>query len=499
MSLFKRLEGETWEDFGRRRFTVLARIFWANGMTSAGSILIVVTFILLLVFMFIHIYDALLKRPAHPYVGLISFMVLPAMMALGLVLLGGGLLIRRWRRQRGEPEREAVPLEGDRLLRRGLVIGLLTAVFLVLFGTFSYEAYHYTDSVGFCLKICHQVMRPEGVAYARSPHAHVACVDCHIGPGASWFVRSKLSGLRQVYAVLTDSYDRPIPTPVQDLRPARETCEVCHWPAKFQGANLRITQHYETDRANTATVTALVLKVGGLPRSGAPATGIHWHVDPRNEVRYLATGAARQDIVEVVRDTPAGEVRFLRQGAQADTAKGEWRVMDCIDCHNRPTHIYARPDEAVDAALADGLLDPSLPWLRKEGVAALRAVEPGADTAGQLLTWLTSTYRLAHPDDLPAVQDSLPRAAQVLAQILEDNVFPQMRISWGTYTSNLWHFDADGDLSSGACFRCHDEEHVSANGETISQDCDLCHTLLADREANWSGLQGVREDFLRHP
>jgi hypothetical protein len=499
MSPFRRAEGETWAEYGRRRFTVLARIFWANSMTSAGSIIIVVAFVLLLAFMFVHIYDVVLKRPTHPYVGLISFMVLPALMALGVVLVIGGLLLRRWRRRRGVPERKAEPLEGDRLLRRGVVIGLLTTVFLVLFGTFSYEAYHYTDSVGFCLKICHRVMRPEGVAYARSPHAHVACVDCHIGPGASWFVRSKLSGLRQVYAVLTNTYDRPIPVPVQDLRPARETCEVCHWPAKFQGASLRITRNFESDRANTPTVTALVLKVGGLPRPGAPATGIHWHVDPNNQVRYLATDRARQNIVEVIRDTPAGEIRFVREGAAADTAKGEWRVMDCIDCHNRPTHIFDRPDEAVDAALADGLLNPSLPWLRKEGVAALHAVEPGGATADSILARLVSSYRQEHPEDLPAVQDSLPRAAGVLAQILEENVFPHMRITWDTYTSNIWHFTPDGDLSSGACFRCHDEEHVSEQGQTISQDCDLCHTLLADHEADWTGLKGIREDYLQHP
>src|SRR5512147_2459048 len=105
-------------------------------------------------------------------------------------------------------------------------------------------------------------MNPEFTAYRLSPHARVACVDCHVGTGATWYVRSKLSGLRQVYAVLTNSYDRPIPTPITDLRPARETCEECHWPEKFYARQLRNTKHYLTDSANTEWNISLQMKIG---------------------------------------------------------------------------------------------------------------------------------------------------------------------------------------------------------------------------------------------
>jgi hypothetical protein len=497
MRFMRRGEGETWADYGRRRFTALAGVFWANGWTVAGSVLVLAALFLLVVFLGLHLYGALLARPAHPYVGLIGFMVLPGLLVLGWVLIGFGQLVRRLRSRRTGSAGPA--LEGERLLRRGATVGLITAVVLVVLGTFSYEAYHYTDSVGFCLEVCHQVMRPEGVAYARSPHANVACVDCHIGPGASWFVRSKLSGLRQVVAVLADSYSRPIPTPVENLRPARETCEVCHWPARFHGAKLTVRQHFEPDRPNTPTVTALVLKVGGLPRPGAPATGVHWHVDPRNEVRYRAADAERREILEVVQSTPEGEVRYLREGVDPDGDGGVWRVMDCIDCHNRPTHVFELPEQAVDEALADGRLDPALPYLRREAVRALRAVQPGDDTADSLASWLRATYEREHPEDLAALSGALPATTRELAAILERNVFPGMAITWGTYPINLTHFDAAGELSDGGCFRCHDEEHVSAGGQTISQDCDACHTVLAWREEEWAGLSGLGEEFLRRP
>jgi hypothetical protein len=92
---------------------------------------------------------------------------------------------------------------------------------LLIIGTASYRGVEYLDSTTLCGTTCH-VMLPENTAYHVSPHAHVACMDCHIGPGLPWMVRAKLTGLRQVYMVATHTYPRPTPSPVKtSVRPAK--------------------------------------------------------------------------------------------------------------------------------------------------------------------------------------------------------------------------------------------------------------------------------------
>ena len=472
--------------------------FWSNWISAAGSMLAVVSVLLLIVMLALYVYKAFLQRQSNPYVDLIGFMVLPAILGAGVVLVVVGNIFRRIQRRRGVPDAHAIEIGGMFLLRKAVIAGGITLILLIGVGVFSYEAYHFTDSNEFCLNVCHQVMAPEGTTYSRSPHAHVPCVSCHIGPGASWFVQAKLSGIRQVFAVLSNSYHQPIPTPVENLRPARETCEVCHWPTKFHGAKLVVKQHFEPDRDNTPTYTANVLKVGGLPQPGGSATGIHWHVDPRNQVRYRHLDAERHDIVEVIQNMPDGEIRYLREDADPDDDSGQWRVMDCIDCHNRPTHIYEQPETAVDEAMASRQLDPAIPYLRRESVRVLREVQPGENTADLIAERLREIYHEDHADDLAALEGQLATITPVLTDILERNVFPQMAIDWHTYPSNLGHFDEEGELAETGCFRCHDDEHVSADGATISQDCENCHAVLAWREEDWEGIHGVSSEFLTH-
>jgi hypothetical protein len=257
---------------------------------------------------------------------------------------------------------------------------------------------------------------------------------------------------------------------------------VCHWPAKFHGSQLVVREHFEPDRDNTLSVSALVMKIGGMLPADQPAVGIHWHVDPRNQVRYRALDEEYQDIVEVVQTTPEGEIRYLREGADSDDGAGTWRIMDCIDCHNRPTHIFEKPGEALDEAFAVGLLSTEVPFLRAEAEQVLRAIKPDSDTPATLAGALEAIYAEKHPEDLPQLRQDLDSTAEVLAEILTRNVFPSMNIEWGTYSSNIAHFDEEGEFAETGCFRCHDEEHVSENGRVISQDCDACHVLLAERE-----------------
>jgi len=470
--------------------------FYANWIATLGSVISLVAVALLVMALLMNVYNHLLHRPVSAYVGMVTFMLLPALLGAGVVLIALGTWVHRRRVRRGEAGPSAVEIGGAEFTRKAVMVGVLAVVGMLVFTSFGYEAYHYTDSTEFCMNVCHQVMEPEAVAYSRSPHANVECVECHIGPGAEWFVKAKISGLRQVVAVLRDSYSRPVPAPVHDLRPARETCEVCHWPTKFHGSKLVVRRHTEPDRENSRSVSSLVMKVGGHPQPGVRATGVHWHVDPANEVRYRSVDDKRLVIAEVAQKTPDGEIRYFLEDAEYGPDEGEWRVMDCIDCHNRPTHIFETPVQALDDAFAAGLLDRDIPWLRKAAEQALWEVQPDDDTAAAVAAHLAAVYADEHPEDLPALRAGLDAAAEVIAAILDRNVYPEMGIEWGTYASNLGHMDLDGEFADNGCFRCHDEMHVSEDGLYISQDCDACHTLLSERETDPDALPEYVADYL---
>ena len=475
-------------------------IFWDNWLAAAGSMIALVAVFLLGMMFLLYVYNHFIGRESNAYVDLIGFMVLPIVLIGGLVLLVLGNLLRRSREKREGQKHVILLFGGSDVVRRAAFVAVGTFVLLVGIGLFTYEAYHYTDSNQFCSYVCHEVMAPEATAHASSPHANVKCVDCHIGPGADWFVRAKLSGVRQVFAVLSDDFHRPIPTPVAELRPARETCEVCHWPAKFHGSHLVTYQRFASNRDNTPQTTALVLHVGGPGGAATEATasGIHWHVDPGNEVRYRHVDGKREEIIEVIQRTPEGEIRYLRDDADEHGDAGTWRLMDCLDCHNRPSHIYDLPHRAVDLALATGTLDAGVPWLRRQAERVLRELEPDGDTAASIAARLRAIYGEEYPDDLAALEASLPQTAATLAGILERNVWPKMKITWNTYPSHLAHFDEFGEFSTSGCFRCHDGRHEAPTGAMITQDCDACHAVLAMEEADWPGLQGITaEAFLR--
>jgi len=472
-----------------RWFSDRIGFFYANWITSLGSVIALVGVALLIAALIMHMANMAVGRHANPYIDMVIFMLLPAMVVFGFVLVGLGAWVQRRRGTDAEARTIAIEMGGPAFARKAMMVGFLALISLVMFGSFGYEAYHYTDSTDFCLKVCHTVMNPEGVAYERSPHANVACVKCHIGPGADWFVKAKISGIRQVFAVLGDTYERPIPAPVHALRPARDTCESCHRPDQFHGSELIVREHSEPDRDNTPSVTAVVVKVGGRPQPGLKATGVHWHVDPDNEVRYRAVDEKRQEIAEVVQQTPDGEVRYLADWADPDNTEGEWRVMDCIDCHNRPSHTFETPARALDEAFADGFLDAGIPWLRYEAERALLSIQPDGDTAAAVAAFLESAYVTDHPGDLPALRAGLADASSHLAAILERNVFPDMEIVWGTYPNHIGHMGLDGDyVENGGCFRCHDDAHESDDGRVISQDCDACHNIVAERESDLEGL-----------
>jgi hypothetical protein len=421
----------------------------------------------------------------NPYLGLILLLILPAVFLLGLILMPIGILLRRHELARsGEIPHVYPKIDFTQPVFRqaALWVAGLTIANLAIFGIASYRGVEYMDSARFCGQTCHTVMQPEFTAYQASPHQRVSCVQCHIGPGAGWFVRSKVSGVRQIVAVTFHTYERPIPTPVEQLRPARETCEQCHWPQRFTGDKFIVRTKYSDDEKNTALTTVLLLKVGGRTFQGS--VGIHGrHLNDHSRVQYISTDRQRQVIPEVdYLDDSGKTVAFISTDAKAtpqELAAGEHRTMDCVDCHNRPTHVFQLPDRAVDEAMSEGRISPELPFIKKTAVQVLNASYPDRDTASRkiessLQDWYRTSYPAVYRDKRPLVDQA---SSQVQAIYLR-NIFPAMKITWGTYPNNLGHTDSLG------CFRCHDGSHKSSDGRVIPNDCDTCHQLLAVDEAN---------------
>jgi len=356
-----------------------------------------------------------------------------------------------------------------------------TIVFIMMSVIGSYQAYEFTDSVQFCGQLCHSVMNPEFTAYQLSPHARVACVDCHVGAGASWYVRSKLSGARQVIAVTFNTFPRPIPTPVHNLRPAPETCEECHWPRRFYGAQLKVFTHYAEDEKNTPRQIRMLLKTGGGdPSTGSPS-GIHWHMNISNEITYIATDEKRQVIPYIrAKDMQGRITEYMAKDAPLtpqQIAKMPKRRMDCVDCHNRPTHIYVPPDRAVDDSLFAGRLDAYLPFLKQQAVTVLTNTYPTTEAAMEgIATDLHKFYLTKYPDIDKNNQSGIRSAIAEVQRIYRSTTFPEMKLDWKTHPNNIGHFYFTG------CFRCHDGQHVSSDGRAIRKDCDICHSILEQQE-----------------
>jgi len=444
-------------------------------LTSASAVL----------FLVLYGIDLVGPEGSGPYRGIITFLIIPAFFVVGLLLMPVGLWRERRRERLAEERGEAAPafpvidLNRSRTRKALLIFVALTAVNLVVLSVGTYKGLEVMDSTAFCGAACHSVMQPEYTTYQRSPHARVKCVECHIGAGADWFVKSKLSGSWQVVSVAFNLYPRPIPAPVHNLRPARETCEECHWPQKFVGDRFKVNTHFSEDETNTETKTVLVLKVGG--RQAGRSHGIHWHVDPKNTVRYRAD-EKRQTMYEVEMTYTGGQITHWK-GPEADSpeaAEAGWRTMDCVDCHNRPSHVYRMPAEELDAALLGERIDASLPFIRREGLTALETEYPSHESAREgIAKAIANFYAESYPDIASRRAEAIAIAGEALGDIYCWNVFPEMNVTWGTYKNHIGHPDMSAEVG---CFRCHGGEHMTEEGEMISMDCTTCHSLLAQEE-----------------
>ena len=470
---------------------------FTNPITIIGVAIAAISFIVII---FLAVLEYFAETP-NPYMGILAFVIVPSVLLSGLAIAAFGV----WREHRleriGAPVERHLPIIylNNPSHRAGVSLVSFGSLALILVSSFgSFKAYEHMESDTFCGQSCHTVMTPEYTAYKNSPHARVGCVKCHIGPGAGWFVRSKLSGSYQLYAVLFNKYPRPIKTPIHNLRPAQETCEQCHWPRQFYSEKLMSNTYFTSGEKTTKWKLDLLVKIGGGNQEAGPTSGIHWHMNINNKVTYIATDEGRQSIPWVRTEAADGTVHTYRSTDMKfttdDSAKNPARRMDCIDCHNRPTHIYHAPARSVNNLMTLGWIDPSLPSAKDLSVFVLESSYPTTAVAvDSIKNSIEGFYRTNFPALLTTKRKEIDRMIAEVQTLYSRNYFPEMNASWKSFPDNIGHMYFLG------CFRCHDGKHVAENGKVLSKDCNTCHAILAqqfERDTVRIALQGVK---YRHP
>lgn len=446
-----------------------------NPISSLGAVLTTISAVLFLFFFFLDLFGF----HTNPYLGIVTFLLLPGVFVAGLLLIPLGLWRERRRIARGLPAGAnrwpSVDFGLPHVRQVAIVVLALTAVNIAIVALAAVESIEYVDSTPFCTGVCHTPMEPQAVAHQRGVHASISCTSCHVGAGAPGFVKAKMGGVRRLLAVARGSYQRPVPSPVRDLPMAVETCRTCHTPTKYVGDVVRTFPYFSDDEAVTDGSTTMTMRVGGGGWDAGGPAGIHWHASPQNRIEFIATDAARETIPWVRVTDGKGDVReFVVDGVTPEQlASGERRIMDCTDCHNRQGHpVAATAERAVDRALARGLLPRTLPFVRREALAALGDSHADRATAErQIAERLTTFYRREYADLVRAPDPRLGQAVAATQQLYAENLFPAMKVSWGAYLSNIGHMDSPG------CFRCHDDLHKSSASTVISQDCEMCHRI----------------------
>jgi len=467
-----------------------------NLISLAGLVLAVTAAGLIIGFLS---YEGITGRE-EPYLGLMTYFLFPGMLIFGLLLVPLGAFLVREKRRRFSREGEQLPpfprVDFNEPHKRHLFIFFVVASvgFVLIVSVASLKGFEFTESTTFCGELCHVVMAPEHTAWANSPHAKVKCVECHVGPGAAWYVKAKISGMRQLYAVLFHTYPATIGTPIENLRPARDTCEQCHWPEKFYFGRQKVFYHYAPNEQNTPREINMMINIGGDPNT-QHSKGIHWHIG--SEVTYIATDQKRINIPYIsVKDKDGKVTEYLdteKPLTKDEIAKANKRVMDCLDCHNRPAHVYRAPGIEIDEKFARKQLDPSLPYLKKVAVEVMTRPYKDKDEAKATIAKdLPGFYAEKYPAIAQSKQQEIKQAVDVVQDIYYRNFFPNMHINWNTYPNYIGHFYTPG------CFRCHDGKHKSAEGKVISKDCEMCHTVLSQKQENIPANAAPTKKFV-HP
>ncbi|HPC98812.1 MAG TPA: NapC/NirT family cytochrome c [Bacteroidales bacterium] len=471
-----------------------------NWISIIGLLIAVINLALIIILFLI----STILDEQETYLGLFIYIILPGFMLLGLLMMPAGIIISRRKAIAGlkadSKRLPVVDLNNPNHKKAFVTFTIITLIILLLSTYGSFEAYHLTESVPFCGTLCHKVMEPEYTAYQNSPHANISCVECHVGSGASWYVKSKLSGLHQVYAVLAKTYKTPIPTPLHDLRPARETCEQCHWPQKFYSRTLQSKKYYMADSLNTEWDIVLQMKTGPQYSNLGLNEGIHWHINPDVNIEYISENDQREVITWIkYTNKSTGQTTFYKNpdidiSDSIINASGK-RSMDCIDCHNRPTHIYNSPPVYFDNAMLKNEISGNIPFIKKAAMEVLRNNFPDKDSAIiQIRESISAFYKSELPEYYDAHKDLIDKAISALQSEFSKNTFPSMKVTYDVYPNHIGHLESEG------CFRCHNDAFVSDNGRRITRDCNLCHTIIGQGKKNMMQFATVNDtlEFI-HP
>jgi len=471
-----------------------------NWLTIIGSFIAGINLALIILLFII----STIFNKGNTNLGLFIYIILPGFMILGLLMVPVGMIRERRRTRRLTVKEEAkfprMDLNDPRHRNAFIIFTITTIIVLFLSTLGSFQAFHITESVEFCGTLCHKVMEPEYTAYQNSPHANVACVECHVGSGASWYVKSKLSGLHQVYAVLTKSYPTPIETPLHDLRPARETCEKCHWPQKFYARTLWTNKYFLADSVNSEWDIMLQMKTGPEYSGLGLREGIHWHINPDVQIEYVSENDKRENITYVkFTNKTSGVVKIFRNAGNpiSDSllAASSARTMDCIDCHNRPSHNYNSPTVYFDKAMLRGTISKDIPFFKKAAMGILKETFTDSDTAlMKIKESITGFYKTNHAEYYASNQDLIDKSISTVQTVFKENTFPKMKVTYDHYPEHIGHLESDG------CFRCHNDAFIAQDGSKISRDCNLCHSIVGQGKPGTMEYTTIRENLeFKHP
>ncbi|MDH3392705.1 MAG: NapC/NirT family cytochrome c [Desulfobulbaceae bacterium] len=464
---------------GRLKRRRISRYIY-NWLTLSGLLIVSISLFLILIVFLLEFFSGL----SSSYLGIVYLILLTGIF-LGMFMVPVGMLIEKRAQTRGATSIifSRWTIDFSKKAHRNIVITFILSSILIALcgGVGTYKAYHLTEKTDFCGSLCHVVMKPEWTTYQNSAHARVKCVECHIGPGAGWYIRSKASGIRQVLAVMKNSFPRPIPTPITNLRPAQDTCEECHWPGRFIGYRETIKNYYLADEKNTPHNLRLLMNIGGQ-RGASLGGGIHYHMLMAGRIEYIARDDNRQEIpfVRITRKDGSKEEFNNNELPLTKEEKSQFqtRVLDCMDCHNRPAHQFNTPGDTVNTAMASGEISTALPFIKREAVRSLDGEYASTDEA---ITAIASQLREFYKKNYPAIfsreEVMLSRAIDKVQNIYRNNIFPEMKVSWHNYPNNLGHREWPG------CFRCHNDSMVSENGNKLFRDCNTCHLILT-QDAN---------------
>jgi hypothetical protein len=364
------------------------------------------------------------------------------------------------------------PKNKKEAVRRTLLTGIAFITGFVILGVIAIQVWEYSNSVSFCANTCHDVHPEEISAFRDSFHANVKCTECHMGRvGTLRSMFLKAGHFRHLPAVIFDQYDRPLES--ETMRPANESCELCHWPPAFHGDTVREIVRFLPDEENTEKRTYLILKTGAGAREQGLGYGIHWHVTA--PVEYIATDEHGEAISWVRTTLPNGQTVEYQDVTHPlspeEIAQADKKVMDCVDCHNRVGHPFLPPEDLVDRALAEEQVSPDLPYAKKSMMDLLTAPYESREAALVAVDGVKEQYEAQYPEVAAANPGHLDEAQQVAKELVTRLVFEEPGITWEDFQDHGRHKEFAG------CFRCHDGKHLAEDGESIRLHCNICHSV----------------------